>query len=154
MSGLQIGDSAPAFTLATDTVGDISLADYKGQKVVLFFYPKDDTPGCTIESNEFSAEIEEFKAQNCVVIGISPDNVQSHAKFRNKYELKVILAADESHDMLTTYGVWQQKKNFGKEYMGVVRTTYLIDEKGVIAQIWHKVKVEGHVQVVLDSTRV
>ena len=150
MSELQIADLAPDFTLATDTVGDINLSDYKGQKVVLFFYPKDDTPGCTIESNEFSASNDEFKAQNCVVIGISPDDAASHTKFRNKYGLNVILASDENHDMLTTYGVWRQKNNFGKKYMGVVRTTYLIDEMGVIAQIWHKVKVKDHVQNVLD----
>lgn len=153
MSELQIGDIAPDFSLASDDAGDIKLSDYKGQKVILFFYPKDNTPGCTIETNEFSALNDEFKAQNCVVIGISPDSVQSHAKFRNKYGLKVILGSDESHDMLTTYGVWQLKKNFGKEYMGVVRTTYLIDENAMITQIWHKVKVTGHVQTVLDATR-
>lgn len=153
MNELKIGASAPGFTLATDTIGDIKLSDYKGQKVILFFYPKDDTPGCTIESNEFSALNDEFKAQNCVVIGVSPDGVESHAKFRNKYGLEVILASDESHEMLATYGVWQEKKNFGKEYMGIVRTTYLIDENAVITQIWHKVKVEGHVQTVLDATR-
>uniref|UniRef100_A0A2A4YVR0 thioredoxin-dependent peroxiredoxin n=1 Tax=OCS116 cluster bacterium TaxID=2030921 RepID=A0A2A4YVR0_9PROT len=151
MSELQVGAEAPDFTLATDTAGDINLSDYKGQKVILFFYPKDDTPGCTIESNEFSDLNDKFKAKNCVVIGVSPDNVASHAKFRNKYGLNVLLASDESHDILSTYGVWQQKKNFGKEYMGIVRTTYLIDETGVIAQIWNKVKVKDHVQIVLDS---
>lgn len=151
MSELQAGDVAPNFTLATDTVGDINLTDYKGQKVILFFYPKDNTPGCTVEANEFSARNDEFKAANCVVIGVSPDGIASHEKFRNKHDLNVILASDESHQMLELYGVWQLKKNFGKEYMGIKRTTYLIDEKGVVTQAWNNVKVKDHVKAVYDS---
>lgn len=153
MSELQIGDIAPEFTLATDTHGDISLSDFKGQNVVLFFYPKDNTPGCTVESNEFSAAFDDFTAENCVIIGISPDNIASHAKFRTKYNLTVILASDESHKMLEAYGVWQTKKNFGKEYMGIVRTTYLVNTLGEIAQAWKKVKVKEHVQNVLDALK-
>lgn len=153
MSELQVGDTAPEFTLATDTHGDISLGDFKGKNIVLFFYPKDDTPGCTIESNEFSAAFDNFEAENCVIIGVSPDNIASHAKFRNKYDLTVILASDESHEMLEAYGVWQTKKNFGKEYMGIVRTTYLVNTEGKVAQAWTKVKVENHVQQVLDAVK-
>lgn len=153
MSILQTGDKAPEFTLATDTMGDISLSDFAGKKVVLFFYPKDNTPGCTVETNEFNALSDTFKDQNCVIIGVSPDNIASHAKFRKKYDLTVILASDESHEMLETYGVWQQKKNFGKEYMGIVRTTYLIDEQGIIAEAWTKVQVKNHVQTVLDRLK-
>ncbi|MCJ8322635.1 MAG: peroxiredoxin [Rhizobiales bacterium] len=153
MSDLQNGDIAPDFTLATDTVGDISLSGLKGQKVVLFFYPKDDTSGCTVEAKEFSALKDDFKALNCVIIGLSGDSVASHAKFRTKQDLSIILAADEDHTALEAYGVWQTKKNYGREYMGIVRSTYLIDEDGKIIEHWTKVQVKNHVQSVLDRLK-
>lgn len=148
---LNIGDLAPDFLLPTDTMGDISLNDFKGKKLVLFFYPKDNTPGCTTEAVEFTQALNAFKAKNCVVIGISADSVKKHENFREKHTLGVVLAADTEHSALNAYGVWQLKKNYGKEYMGIVRSTYLIDESHKIVSIWTKVRVKDHVKNVIDK---
>ena len=121
--------------------------------MVLFFYPKDDTSGCTKEAIEFTEKLRSFKSKDAVVVGISPDSVEKHAKFRKKHKLKVILASDEDKKMLEKYGVWVQKSMYGRKYMGVERTTVLIDPKGKMARIWNKVKVPGHVDEVLDAVK-
>lgn len=149
----KAGDPAPDFALQTDTEGTIRLSDLRGRKVVVYFYPKDNTPGCTMEAIDFSALIDDFAAADTVVIGISPDSVRKHANFRDKKNLKVILAADEDREAVTAYGAWRQKSMFGKTYMGVVRSTFLIDRDGRIARVWPKVKVKGHAAEVLQAAR-
>ena len=152
MSNLEIGAKAPDFDLPTDGGGTFNLSkDGKGKNVVLYFYPKDDTPGCTKQAIGFSELIDEFDAAGAIVVGVSKDTVAKHDKFRDKHELKVTLVSDEDGALCEAYGVWQEKKNYGKTYMGIVRTTFLIDEKGKIAQIWPKVRVAGHVEAVLEA---
>ncbi|MEJ8307720.1 thioredoxin-dependent thiol peroxidase [Agrobacterium larrymoorei] len=153
MAELTIGDEAPDFRLPRNGGGDISLSELKGKAVVLYFYPKDDTSGCTTEAIDFSALGAEFEAANAVVIGISPDSVKSHDKFAAKHSLTVMLAADEDKSALEAYGVWKEKSMYGKKYMGVERTTFLIAPDGKIAKIWSKVKVPGHAQAVLDEAK-
>lgn len=153
MAELTIGDKAPDFRLPRNGGGDISLSDLKGKAVVLYFYPKDDTSGCTAEAIDFSALGAEFEAANAVVIGISPDSVKSHDKFAAKHSLTVMLAADEDKSAVEAYGVWKEKSMYGKKYMGVERTTFLIAPDGKIAKIWSKVKVPGHAQAVLDEAK-
>ena len=148
---LEVGKKAPAFKLKNQDNEDISLKDYAGQKVVIYFYPKDDTPGCTIEANEFTANVAKFKKKNTVILGVSKDSVESHCKFIDKYGLKIDLLSDPSVKMIEKYGVWQEKNNYGKKYMGIVRTTYLIDENGKVEKAWKNVKVKGHVDDVLAS---
>ncbi len=148
MSELNIGDSAPDFTLPTDGEGEITLSSLKGQKVVIYFYPKDDTPGCTKESQGFNEALDAFKALNTNIIGISKDSVAKHDKFKAKYDLQFPLASDENGTTCEDYDVWKEKNMYGKKYMGIERTTFLIDENGKIAQIWRKVKVAGHVEAV------
>lgn len=144
MMTLKEGDTAPAFTLKDADNNSVSLSDYLGKWVVLYFYPKDDTPGCTIEAKQFSEKLQEIEDMGVKVFGISPDSPESHCKFRDKYTLSVSLLSDTSHEMLENYGVWQNKKMFGKEYMGIARTTFLINPDGKIDHIWEKVKAEGH----------
>ena len=146
MVDLQIGDKAPNFKLPTDGDGKIALSDFKGQKVVVYFYPKDDTPGCTKESCGFSDALKKFEKLNTAIIGISKDSVAKHDKFKAKYKLKFPLASDENSDTCENYGVWKEKNMYGKKYMGIERSTFLIDEQGKIAAIWRKVKVPGHVE--------
>lgn len=153
MAELTIGDDAPDFRLPRNGGGDISLSDLKGKTVVLYFYPKDDTSGCTAEAIDFSALGGHFEEANSVVIGISPDSVKSHDKFAAKHSLSVMLAADEDKTALEAYGVWKEKSMYGKKYMGVERTTFLISPNGKIAKIWNKVKVPGHAQAVLDEAK-
>ena len=153
MAELTIGDKAPDFRLPRNGGGDISLSDLKGKAVVLYFYPKDDTSGCTAEAIDFSALGAQFEAANTVVIGISPDSVKSHDKFAAKHSLTVMLAADEDKSALEAYGVWKEKSMYGKKYMGVERTTFLISPDGKVAKIWSKVKVPGHAQAVLDEAK-
>jgi peroxiredoxin Q/BCP len=153
MSELKIGDTAPDFTLPRNGSGDINLASRQGKAVVLYFYPKDDTSGCTAQAIDFSAMGADFQAANAVVIGISPDSVKSHDKFAAKHALTVMLASDEERNVLETYGVWKEKSMYGKKYMGVERTTYLVAPDGKIAKIWNKVKVPGHAQAVLDAIK-
>lgn len=147
----DVGEKAPLFTLPDDAGSPLSLAKLKGRPVILYFYPKDDTSGCTAEAKEFSALAGEFARAGAAVIGISPDGVASHAKFKTKHELTVALAADEEKVVAQAYGVWTEKSMYGRRYMGVERTTFLIDAKGRIAQIWRKVKVPGHAKAVLEA---
>ena len=147
------GSRAPAFTLPTDDGGKISLKDQKGKKVVLYFYPKDDTPGCTKEAIAFTEDLTKFKRAGAVVIGVSKDTVAKHQKFKDKHGLKVILASDEDGKIIEKYGVWVKKKLYGREFMGIERATFLIDEKGVIREVWRKVKVAGHAEAVLEAVK-
>jgi peroxiredoxin Q/BCP len=150
---LAVGDKAPAFTLPTDGGGKVSLSSLKGQTVVLYFYPKDDTSGCTKEAIEFSAAKAKFDKLGAVVIGCSRDSVASHDKFKGKHKLKVVLAADETGKATESYGVWVEKSLYGRKYMGIERATFLIDGSGKLAAIWHKVKVPGHVEAVLKAAQ-
>jgi len=150
---LNIGDTAPAFTLPRDGGEQVSLTDYAGQAVVLYFYPRDDTPGCTKEAIGFTEMAAEFAAANTVVIGASKDSVKKHDKFREKHSLGVVLVSDEESDLCETYGVWVEKNMYGKTYLGIERATFLIGPDGKIAQIWRKVKVPGHVEAVLEAAR-
>ena len=153
MTSLAIGDTAPAFDLPIDGGDRLSLSDLKGQNVVLYFYPKDDTPGCTKEAIGFTESLAAFTAANTVVVGVSKDSVAKHAKFRAKYELGIPLVSDEDGTLCEDYGVWVEKAMYGKTYMGIERATYLIDTTGKIAQIWRKVRVPGHVDAVLESAK-
>ena len=148
---LDIGAKAPDFTLPTDGDGSVTLAKLKGKKVVLYFYPKDDTSGCTAEACSFRDMFPRFKKTDAVVIGISRDSVASHDKFKKKYELPFTLAADTEGKVTEKYGVWVEKSMYGRKYMGIERATFLIDEKGVIQHVWHKVKVPGHADEVLAA---
>jgi peroxiredoxin Q/BCP len=150
---LQTGDAAPAFNLPRDGKGMISLADCAGRKLVLYFYPKDDTSGCTAEALEFNSLAGEFAAAGAAVIGVSPDPVKKHDKFRDKYELGFPLLSDEDKTVLDAFGVWVEKSMYGRKYMGVERSTFLIDRHGKIARIWRKVKVPGHAQEVLKAAQ-
>jgi peroxiredoxin Q/BCP len=150
---LTIGKKAPAFTMPTDGDGKIALKELKGQNVILYFYPKDMTPGCTTESVGFSENAASFKKAGAVIIGVSKDSVARHDKFKAKHDLNLILASDEETEICEKYGVWAQKSMFGKKYMGIVRSTFLIDGDGKIQQIWKKVKVKGHVDEVLEATK-
>lgn len=151
MADLNIGDPAPDFTLPTDGDGEITLSDLNGQKVVLYFYPKDDTPGCTKESCGFNEALQAFKSLNTTIIGVSKDSVAKHNKFKAKYGLNFPLASDENGNVCERYGTWKEKSMYGKTYMGIERTTFLIDENGNIAEIWRKVKVPGHVEAVQEA---
>ncbi len=147
---LSVGLPAPAFSLAADGGKTVSLSDYLGKKLVLYFYPKDDTSGCTAEAVDFNSKLEAFTALGTAIIGVSADNVASHDKFKKKYGLNFPLASDETKSMLEAYGVWVEKSMYGKKYMGIERTTILIDEAGKIIKTWNKVKVPGHVDEVLS----
>ena len=151
MSKLAVGSVAPAFSLPKQDGSIVTLADFSGKKIVLYFYPKDDTSGCTQEALEFNQLKAEFAAANAVVVGVSPDSAKSHAKFGTKHGLDLTLVADESKMMLESYGVWAEKSMYGRKYMGVERTTYLVDEAGKITNIWEKVKVPGHAAAVLAA---
>lgn len=142
---------APAFDLATDGDGRVSLADLKGKNVVLYFYPKADTPGCTTEGQDFSALIDRFTAANAVVIGVSRDTVKKLDRFKAKHDLKVVLGSDEDGVVTEAWGVWVLKKLYGREYMGIERATFLIDGAGVVRRAWRSVKVKGHAEAVLAA---
>ena len=148
---LAEGGRAPDFTLPRDGGGTVSLKDFKGKSVVLYFYPKDDTPGCTMEAQAFTAQAGKFKKAGAVVIGVSKDSVKRHDNFKTKYDLDLILASDEAGKTLENYGVWVEKMNYGRKYMGIERSTFLIDGAGKVAKIWRKVKVKGHAEDVLSS---
>ena len=150
---LNAGDKAPNFKLATDNGDDASRAGLKGQPYVLYFYPKDDTAGCTKEAIDFTAAAAKFQKIGTAVIGVSKDSLESHSKFRKKHRLKLTLASDPDIKTITDWGVWVEKSLYGRKYMGVERATFLVDAKGVIAQAWHKVKVPGHVEAVLDAAK-
>jgi peroxiredoxin Q/BCP len=148
-----IGEKAPAFTLPRDGGNSLSLSDFKGRKLVLYFYPKADTPGCTKEAIAFNGLKRAFAKADTEIVGVSADPVKAQDKFRDKYSLKLPLASDESKKMLTAYGVWGEKSMYGRKFMGVRRTTFLIDGTGRIAQIWENVKVDGHAEVVLAAAK-
>jgi peroxiredoxin Q/BCP len=150
---LIIGTRAPAFSLPATDGREISLDGLKGSKVVLYFYPKDDTSGCTLEAQNFQALKADFEAADTEIVGVSPDSLKSHDKFRAKYDLDFTLASDEDTAMLQAYGVWVEKSMYGRKYMGVERTTVLIDRNGIIAQVWSKVKVPGHAEEVLKAAK-
>ncbi|HKR20060.1 MAG TPA: thioredoxin-dependent thiol peroxidase [Stellaceae bacterium] len=150
---LEIGDKAPDFTLPTDGAGTVRLSDLKGQHVVLYFYPKDDTSGCTAEACQFRDLFPKFGRSDAAVIGISRDPIASHDKFKKKYKLPFTLAADEQGKVTERYGVWVQKSMYGRKYMGIERSTFLVDGKGVIRGIWRKVKVPGHAEEVLNAIK-
>lgn len=150
---IEIGDKAPDFTLPTDGAGTVRLSDLKGQHVVLYFYPKDDTSGCTAEACQFRDLFPKFGRSDAAVIGISRDSIVSHDKFKKKYKLPFTLAADEQGKVTERYGVWVQKSMYGRKYMGIERSTFLIDGKGVIRGIWRKVKVPGHAEEVLNAIK-
>lgn len=152
-SDLQQGDAAPAFTMPTDGGGKITLAKLKGKPVVLYFYPKDDTTGCTREAIDFTGLLSEFAGLGTTVIGCSRDTVAAHDKFKKKHDLGVVLAADDDGKVTEAYGVWVEKSMYGRKYMGIERATFLIDGKGKIARIWKKVKVADHAAEVLAATR-
>jgi len=150
---LSIGDKAPDFTLPTDGAGTVSLAGFKGKKVILYFYPKDDTPGCTKEACGFRDALPDFDGSGAVVIGVSKDTAAKHDKFKAKYELPFTLAADVEGTVTEAYGCWVEKSLYGKKYMGIDRATFLIDGDGIVQGIWHKVKVDGHVEAVLKAAQ-
>ena len=152
-SVLTVGDIAPEFTLPGDGGSTIALSSYRGKKVVLYFYPRDDTSGCTKEAIEFNGLKAEFEKANTVIIGMSPDSAKSHDKFKTKYDLTFPIAADEDKAALEAYGVWVEKSMYGRKYMGVERTTVLIGTEGHILAIWPKVKVDGHAAEVLKAAQ-
>lgn len=145
------GQKAPAFNLPTDGGGDVSLKDLAGKNVVLYFYPKDDTSGCTKEAIGFSESLKKFEKLGVTVLGISKDSLESHAKFRKKHKLKITLGSDPETKMANDWGVWGEKTLYGRKYMGMERATFLVDAKGVIKHAWRKVKVPGHVEAVLQA---
>ena len=147
------GMKAPDFSLPADGDTEVKLSKLKGQAVVIYFYPKDDTSGCTLEAKAFSEHLPAFKKLGAEVVGISPDSVKSHEKFRKKHELSITLAADEEKAAAKAYGVWVEKSMYGKKYMGIERSTFLIDKAGKIAKAWRKVKVPGHVEEVLAAVK-
>ena len=151
MSDLSVGNNAPEFKLPADSGEDVSLTDYKGRYLVLYFYPKDDTPGCTKEAIGFTEMKESFNALGADILGISKDTPAKHDKFIAKHDLKVRLASDEDGKMIEDYGVWVEKNMYGRKYMGIERATYLIGPDGKVLHIWRKVRVKDHVQAVLDT---
>ncbi len=150
---IDIGQKAIDFCLPNEEEKEYCLKDFQGKWLVLYFYPKDNTSGCTKEAVGFSEKIEEFKRLNCEIVGISPDTPKRHKNFIEKYDLKIKLLSDTEHKVLETYGAWGKKKMYGREYFGVIRTTYLINEKGIVVKTWEKVKVKGHVDDVLNTLK-
>lgn len=150
---LTPGDKAPDFEVPDDAGGKISLASFAGKKLVLYFYPKDDTSGCTKEAIDLNGLRAEFKKAGAAILGASPDSVASHVKFKTKHKLEIALASDETKKLLNAYGVWVEKSMYGRKYMGVERTTFLIGKDGKIATVWNKVKVPGHAEAVLAAVK-
>ncbi len=148
---LEVGDTAPAFKLSASGGKTVKLSEFKGRKVVLYFYPKDNTSGCTAEACAFRDTIADYHKQKVVILGVSPDSEASHDKFTTQFELPFTLLSDPTHEVSTAYGVWQEKSMYGRKYMGIVRTTFIINEKGKITHIFPKVKVAGHTQEVLSA---
>jgi thioredoxin-dependent peroxiredoxin len=150
---LEVGSKAPAFMMVSDSGKKTKLSEFKGKPVVLYFYPKDDTPGCTKEACAFRDASDQLKSFGAIVLGVSPDDEASHAKFRDKYSLNFPLLADPDHSVAELYGAWREKNMYGKKSMGVQRSTYLIDGDGKIAKVWKKVSVDGHDAAVLEALR-
>ncbi|MBV8976210.1 MAG: thioredoxin-dependent thiol peroxidase [Alphaproteobacteria bacterium] len=150
---LKPGDKAPPFKLSTDGGGTVSLAALKGRPFVLYFYPKDNTPGCTLEAQGFSENVKKFQRLGVEVVGISKDDVASHERFKSKYGLKLVLASDPDVETAKAYGVWGEKTLYGRKFMGMERATFLVDSRGTVREIWRKVKVAGHVEAVLAAAK-
>jgi len=150
---LAVGDKAPDFSLPANDGKTIALADYQGRALVLYFYPKDDTPGCTTEAKDFTALSGDFAAAGAAIIGVSKDKPAKHDKFIAKHELKVDLVSDEEGTLIEEYGVWVEKNMYGRKYMGIERATFLVDGDGTIQQIWRKVRVKGHAEAVLEAVK-
>ncbi|MCI0334987.1 MAG: thioredoxin-dependent thiol peroxidase [Planctomycetes bacterium] len=148
---IEPGQRAPAFTLTADDGSKVRLSDFKGQPVVLYFYPKDDTPGCTREACSFRDQRAEFKKLGAAVLGVSADSIASHGKFRDKYQLNFPLLADPDHKVAKKYGAWREKNMYGKKSMGIQRSTFVIDAAGKVARVWKAVKVDGHDEQVLEA---
>jgi thioredoxin-dependent peroxiredoxin len=153
MSALSIGDKAPDFWLPTDDARSVTPTDIKGKSIILYFYPKDDTSGCTSQAIAFSALEKEFEEAGALIIGVSRDSLASHTKFRKKHNLSIILGSDEAGRVSDAYGVWVEKSMYGRKYMGLERATFLIKPDGTIGHIWHKVKVPGHAEAVLNTVQ-
>tara|TARA_B100000459_G_scaffold139149_1_gene97260 strand:- start:269 stop:736 length:468 start_codon:yes stop_codon:yes gene_type:complete len=153
MMSLAIGDKAPDFTIATDGGGTFCLSEMMGNNVIIYFYPKDDTPGCTKEACEFRDSLPDFSKSSSKIIGISKDTVAKHDKFKSKYELPFTLGADLEGAVCEAYGTWVEKSMYGRQYMGIERATFLVDKEGVVQGIWRKVKVKGHVEEVLAAVQ-
>ena len=153
MPELQVGKAAPDFELPGEGGSKVKLSDFRGKRVILYFYPKDDTPGCTTQACGFRDAYPQIEEKNAVVIGISPDGEKSHRKFKTKHNLPFILLSDEDHRVAEEYGAWGEKSMYGRKYMGVERATFLIDEKGKVSKSWRKVKVNGHVDEVLTEIK-
>ena len=150
---VDVGEKAPEFRMATDGGGTVSLTGLKGRKVVLYFYPKDDTPGCTKEACAFRDAMPDFSGIDAEIIGVSKDPVAKHDKFKAKYDLPFTLASDEESDVCEKFGVWVEKNMYGRKYMGIERATFLIDGEGVVRNVWRKVKVPGHAEAVLEAVK-
>lgn len=150
---LEVGKRAPAFTLQDSDGEKVSLSDFRGKRVVLYFYPKDNTPGCTVEAQEFQEALPKFKKLKTVVLGVSRDSLASHCKFRDKFGLEFPLLSDPDHEVLEAYGAWGEKTLYGKKSLGIIRSTVIIDEQGKVARVFPKVKVNGHVEAVLEALR-
>ncbi len=150
---LQVGDSVPEFCLPNQDEEEICFRDIKGRWIVLYFYPKDNTPGCTMEACDFTAALPDFENLDAIVLGVSPDSPKKHRNFIEKKELKITLLSDEEKELCKAFGVWQLKKNYGREYMGVVRSTFIISPEGKIAAMWDKVRVKGHVDEVKEKLK-
>ena len=150
---LDVGDNAPEFTIATDGGGSFSLSEMKGYNVIIYFYPKDDTPGCTKEACGFRDMLPDFSDSSAKIIGISKDTVVKHDKFKSKYELPFLLGADLEGIVCEAYGTWVEKSMYGRQYMGIERATFLVDKEGVLQGVWRKVKVKGHVEEVLSAVQ-
>ena len=151
---LKIGDAAPSFSLPANGDRTVSLSDYAKRKLVIYFYPKDNTPGCTTEAIDFTAAVKDFDKANTDIVGVSADSVKKHDNFIEKHNLGITLLSDEHQDMLNAYGVWVEKSMYGRNFMGIERATFLVGTDGKIEQIWRKVKVKGHVDAVLEAARV
>ncbi len=148
------GDKAPDFSAPTDNGGELKLSKLRGRKVILYFYPKDSTPGCTTEACGFRDALPDFSKIDAEIVGVSRDSVKRHNNFKAKYDLPFALVSDEDGKICEAYGVWVEKMNYARKYMGIERSTFLIDEKGKIAQVWRKVRVKGHVDAVLEAAQV
>jgi thioredoxin-dependent peroxiredoxin len=153
MADIEVGRKAPDFALTTGAGETFRLSEHRGRPVVLFFYPEDDTEGCTVENLEFSEQMPEFERLGVSVVGVSPDTVEKHCRFRDKHDLRTTLAADPGRKVIRSYGVWGRKKLFGHEYDGVIRTTFLIGPDGTIARIWPVTRIKGHAEAVLNAVR-
>ncbi|MEK9692751.1 MAG: thioredoxin-dependent thiol peroxidase [Rhodospirillaceae bacterium] len=150
---VEVGDAAPDFSAPNDKGGNSALKDYRGQNLILYFYPKDGTPGCTSEANDFRDYLETFKTLNTSIVGVSRDSLKRHINFSKKNQLNFPLISDEDGKICENYGVWQKKQNYGRSYMGIVRSTFLINSEGSVAEVWKNVRVKGHIESVVKAVK-